>query len=103
MATDSNENELSESAPLLTSTVSDALHVSYGATVKKSQEDEDNEPSSDEEGLFNRMKANKGLPPAQLLILFALRFTSPMAFSQIFPVSSSIAFGGRLSHIYHSM
>ena len=103
MATDSNDNDLSESAPLLTSVASDALQVSYGATVKAAQEAEENEPSSDEEELFNRRKADKGLPPAQLLILFALRFTTPMAFSQIFPVSSSIVIEGRLSHVYHSI
>ena len=76
-----------ESAPLLGPKEPSQPCVAYGATLPSHACDVDGTfTESDDEG-SDQPQSTKNLPSGQLVILFLLRFTAPVAFSQIFPVS----------------
>lgn len=80
-----------ELAPLLSPRDPDELPVAYGATLPSLAREVDGTfEESDDEGL-NRPPPANSLPPKQLILLFLLRFSAPIAFSQIFPVSAECA------------
>ena len=83
----------SESAPLLSPRDPSELRGTYGATLPShAREVDELFAESDDEGL-DQPQSTKSLPPGQLVLLFMLRFSAPIAFSQIFPVS--ILFPGK--------
>ena len=78
-----------ESAPLLSPREPSELRGTYGATLglpSHAREVDEIFAESDDEGL-DQPQSTKSLPSGQLVLLFMLRFTAPIAFSQIFPVS----------------
>ena len=81
-------NSKSESAPLLGPKEPGQLCAAYGATLPSHACDVDGTFMEGNDEGSDQAQSTKKLPSGQLVILFLLRFTAPVAFSQIFPVST---------------